>query len=194
LKAKKTYLKGKSVFIVSILVVGVTLLLVYLTGKPDHRTITSNAYLSLSIIGGVLFIFMTYGLFKGIGLIDNFPKFKNFKSENTVSDSGMIPNVPDMPDIEIDGLGELLLAILFWIVMTAVVIVLLLFLEAFFWYVLFVFLAMLYWVFFRALRLVFSKSSKTKGNIGISTVYSLIYTTLYLSWMYGIVYFTEMIR
>jgi hypothetical protein len=52
---------------------------------------------------------------------------------------------------------------------------------------------MLYWVFFRALKFVFSKSTETKGDIGISAFYSLIYTVLYLGWIFGIVYLTEVL-
>jgi hypothetical protein len=95
LKAKQTYLKGKSVFTVSLLVIGITILTVYLTGENYSRTITSNLYLSLSIIGIALFLFMTYGLYKGIGLIDNFPKFRMFKTGDLIAQSGTTPYPPD---------------------------------------------------------------------------------------------------
>ncbi len=53
---------------------------------------------------------------------------------------------------------------------------------------------MLYWVFLRALKFVLNKSKDTKGDIGISTVYPLTYTLLYVGWIFGIVYLTEIIR
>ncbi len=81
MKGRKTYLRGKSVFTVSLLVIGITILTVYLTGINYNRTITLNLYISLSIIGTSLFLFMTYGLYKGVGLRNDFPKFKNFKLE-----------------------------------------------------------------------------------------------------------------
>jgi hypothetical protein len=191
LKNKKEYLKGKSVFIVSLFVIGITILTVYLTGENYSRNITSNLYLSLSIIGTALFVFMTFGLYKGIRLIDNFPKFKEFKTGDFIEQS---VTVPDLPSIEVeDGIGGLILSIVLWIGMTILVFLLLILLEAFFWISIFIILAMLYWVFFRALKFVFSKSTETKGDIGISAFYSLIYTVLYLGWIFGIVYLTEVL-
>ena len=135
---------------------------------------------------------MTYGLYKGIGLTDNFPKFKEFKTGDLITQSGTIP---DLPSLEVgDGIGGLIMSILLWIGMTILIFVLLILLEAFFWISIFIILAMLYWVFFRALRLVFSKSTNTKGDIGMSVIYSLSYTVLYLGWIFGIVYLTEILR
>tara|TARA_R100001369_G_scaffold55222_1_gene82064 strand:- start:229 stop:807 length:579 start_codon:yes stop_codon:yes gene_type:complete len=192
LKAKQTYLKGKSVFTVSLLVIGITILTVYLTGENYNRNVTSNFYLSLSIIGTALFLFMTYGLYKGIGLTDNFPKFREFKTGEFIAQSG---TAPDLPSIEVgDGIGGLIISILLWIGMTILIFLLLILLEAFFWISIFIILAMLYWVFFRALKFVFSKSKDTKGDIGISAIYSLSYTILYLGWIFGIVYLTEILR
>ena len=192
MKAKQTYLKGKSVFTVSLLVIGITILTVYLTGENYNRTVTSNLYLSLSIIGTALFLFMTYGLYKGIGLTDNFPKFREFKTGDIIAQSG---TVPDLRSIEVgDGIGDLIMSILLWIGMTILIFLLLILLEAFFWISIFIILAMLYWVFFRAFKFVFSKSMDTKGDIGISVLYSLAYTALYLGWIFGIVYLTEILR
>lgn len=188
MKAQQTYLKGKSVFIVSLIVIGITILTVYLTGENYNRTITSNLYLSLSIIGAVLFLFMTYGLFTGIGLTDDFPKFRNFKTGDVFAQSGAVPNIPSV-DVG-DGIGGFIMSILLWIGMTILMFVLLILFEAIFWISIFIIFAMLYWVFFRALKLVFSKSKATKGDIGISAVYSLTYTALYLGWIFGIVYLT----
>ncbi|WP_438422812.1 hypothetical protein [Aquimarina macrocephali] len=194
MKVKQTYLKGKSVFIVSLLVIGTTILTVYLTGINYNRNLTSNLYLSLGIIASILFLFMTYGLYKGIGLIDNFPKFKNFKSGDYIADSGTVPDF-DLPDIDVgDEIGGLILSILLWIGMTILFVFLLIVLEAIFWFSIFIILVMLYWVFFRALKFVFSKSINTKENIGISVVYALTYTTLYTGWIFGIVYLTQIIK
>lgn len=194
MKSQKTYLKGKSVFTVSLVVIGITILTVYLTGENYNRTITSNLYLSLSIIGLVLFLFMTYGLYKGIGLIDNFPKFRNFKAGEFTSPSGEIPNF-DIPSIETDdGISGIILSFLLWIAMTILFFLLLILLEALFWISIFILLAMLYWVFFRALKFVFAKYKDTKGDFGISALYSLGYTVLYLGWIFGIVYLTQLMR
>lgn len=194
MKIKQTYLKGKSVFTVSLLVIGITILTVYLTGENYNRTVTSNLYLSLSIIGTTLFIFMTYGLYKGITLTNNFPKFQKFETGSIIPNSGNVPDF-DMPSIEVgDGIGGLIVSILLWIGMTILLFVLLILLEAVFWISIFIILSMLYWVFFRALKFVFSKSTETKGDIGISVIYSLTYTALYLGWIFGIVYISEIMK
>lgn len=192
MKAKQTYLKGKSVFLVSLVVIFITILTVYLTGENYNRTVRSNFYISLSIIGIALFLFMTYGLYKGIGLIDNFPKYRDFQTGDIIANSG---TSPDIPSVEVgEGIGGFLLSILLWIGMTILVFLLLVLLEAFFWFSIFVILTMLYWVFFRALKFVSSKSKDTKGQILQSIIYSLSYTILYLGWIFVIVYLAQLFR
>jgi hypothetical protein len=110
LKIKQNYLKGKSVFIVSLLVIGITILTVYLTGVNYNRSLTSNLYLSLGIIATALFLFMTYGLYSGIGLIDNFPKFRNFKFGNFEEPASPTFSTPDLSAG--DGIGGLIVSIL----------------------------------------------------------------------------------
>ncbi|SFR59285.1 hypothetical protein [Maribacter stanieri] len=191
MKAKQTYLKGKSIFKVSLVVIVITITTVYLTGENYNRTITSNLYLSLFVIGTALFLFITYGLYKGIGLTDNFPKFREFKTGELIANSG---NGANLPSIEVgDGISGVIMSILLWIAMTIILFVLLILIEAVFWISIFIILTMLYWVFFRALKFVFSKSKDTKGDIGISAIYSLGYTTLYLGWIFGIVYLTDLL-
>ncbi|MTI29465.1 hypothetical protein [Xanthovirga aplysinae] len=192
MKVNKTYLKGKSVFIVSLLVIGIVILTVYLTGINYNRSLSSNIYLSLGIIATTLFLFMTYGLYKGIGLFDNFPKYRNFKSGDFLASSG---TVPDLPSVDAgDGIGDLILTGLLWLVISILFIVLLLVLEAIIWFSILVILTMLYWIFFKALKLVLSRSTKTKGKIGVSVVYSLTYTAMYMGWIYAIVFLTEIIK
>ncbi|MFD0863420.1 hypothetical protein ACFQ1M_14490 [Sungkyunkwania multivorans] len=189
MKDSQTYLKGKSIFTVSLLVIGITILTVYLTGENYNRTVTSNLYLSLSIIGMALFLFMTYGLYRGVGLTDDFPTFKKFQTSDILAQSTDIPNIPN---VEVgDGIGGFIMSVLLWIAMTVLIFVLLIVLETVFWLSIFVILTMLYWVFFRALKLVFATSYKTKGDIGISAIYSFAYTALYLGWIFGIVYLNE---
>ncbi len=192
MKIKQNYLKGKSVFIVSLLVIGTTITTVYLTGINYNRSLTSNLYLSLGIIATVLFLFMTYGLYSGVGLIDNFPKFRNFRRGDLI---GNTSSTFDIPSIDIgDGVGGFILSIILWIGMTILIIILLIVLKAIFWFSIFIILAMLYWIFFRALKFVFNKSKDTKGDLGISVVYSLTYTLLYIGWIFGIVYLTKIMR
>ena len=192
MKIKQNYLKGKSIFIVSLVVVGITILTVYLTGINYNRSLNSNLYLSPGIIAVALFFFMTYGLYTGIRLINNFPKFRNFKSGNFITNSGT-GSTMDLPAVG-DGISGLILSVLLWIGMSILFVILLLVLETLFWFSLFIILAILYWIFFRALKFVFNKSKDTKGDIGFSALYSLTYTMLYVGWIFGIVYLTEIMK
>jgi hypothetical protein len=192
LKIKQPYLKGKSVFAVSLFVIAITILTVYLTGIHYNRSITANLYLSLAIIATALFLFITYGLYYGIKLIDNFPKYKNFETGDITRNA--TPKL-ELPSIEVgDGIGGFIISLLLWVAMSIVFVVLLLVLEVLFWLSLFILLAMLYWVFFRALKFVFSKSKVTKGDLGISAVYAITHTIFYVGWIYGIVYLTQIIK
>ena len=192
MKPQKTYLKGKSVFIVSLVVIVVTVLTVYLSGINYHRSLTSNLYLSLGIIATALALFMTYGLYVGVGLLDNFPKFRHFQRGDILGNT--TPDI-DLPDIEVgEGIGGIIASIVLWILMTIAIVLLLIVLEAIFWFSLFVLLTMLYWVFFRALRFVFSKSKDTQGDLGISAIYALGYTALYIGWIFAVVYLVDVLR
>ena len=189
MNTSRSYLKGKSVFIVSLVVVSVTILTVYLTGINFNRSLTTNLYLSLSIIAGALFLFMLFGLYTGVGLVDNFPEFRKFKRGDYLATTGSLPDLPatDIGDDE----GGIFVAILLWLGAALTFIVLLILLEAVIWVSVFIILAILYWVFFRALKFVFSMAAVTKGDLGISALYSLGYTCLYIGWIFGIVYLVQ---
>lgn len=192
MKIKQPYFKGKSVFIVSLIVIVVTILTVYFTGINYNRSITNNFYISLGIIATALFSFVTYGLYTGIDLIDNFPKIKSFKPKAILSESS--PSL-DTPFVEVgDGIGGIIVSIVLWIVMSIVFVLLLALLEVVFWFSLFIILGMLYWLFFRALKLVFNKSNETKGSIQKAIFYALSYTTMYVGWLFGIVYLVQVLK
>lgn len=192
IKPKQSYLKGKSVFIVSLLVVGLTVLIVYFSGINYNRALTTNLYASLAIIGTALFLFLIYGLYKGVDVVDDFPNYRNFKSGEFYSAD--LPLDVEIPDADAgDGCEGIVMAILMWIAVTVALFMFLILLEVVFWVSFFVIILMLYWLFFRALKLVFSKSKETQGNIGASVLYAFGYTVLYTGWIFGIVYFSEIL-
>lgn len=194
MKAKKTYLKGKSVFKISLIVIGVTLVSVFITGDQFHRNLNQNLYLSLGIIGLSLFVFLVYGLYKGVGLKDDYPSLNEYTKGDFTWGSGNTDLDVGVPDAGLgDGLEGIVLAILWWIVASIVLVLLLIFLEVILWLSVFIILAMLYWVFFRALRAVFSHGQQTKGNVSLSVQYALGYTALYLGWIFGIIYLADVI-
>ena len=99
-----------------------------------------------------------------------------------------------MPDTDVgEGLAGVLLSILLWVVIGIVFLLLLLFLEVLFWFSLFILIMMLYWVFFSALKQVFSKAAKTRGNLFLAVTYALGYTLLYTGWLFGIVFLSTIV-
>jgi len=194
MKPNKTYLKGKSVFIVSLVVIVVTALTVYLSGINYHRSMTNNFYISLGIIAITLFSFLSYGLYKGIDLDDNYPKLKGFKLKKSLARQLDIGDVPHFDVGAGEGIGGIIISILMWLIISVVLIVLLVFLQTVVWFSILLILAMLYWIFFRAMRLVFSKGTTTEQNVQRSLTYAFSYTILYIGWLFVIVYLTTILK
>ena len=137
-------------------------------------------------------MFMSYGLYKGVGLKDDFPKYQSYKT-GTFMEYDAAGRFK-MPDTDVgEGLAGVLLSILLWVVMYIVFLLLLLFLEVLFWFSLFILIMMLYWVFFSALKQVFNKAAQTRGNLVLALAYALGYTLVYTGWLFGIVFLSTMI-
>jgi hypothetical protein len=119
--------------------------------------------MSLGIIAAVLFLFLSYGLHKGIDIEDNFPKLKGFELKKKLSENIFQGDASgfDIGDGIGEGIGGIIASIVLWILFSIVLIFLLIVLETVLWFSLALILAMLYWVFFRAMRLIFSKAATT---------------------------------
>ena len=167
-------------------------LTVYISGTDYQRALISNAYLSLSIISVALFSFMHYGLYVGIGLVDDFPR-SDYKFGQVLTNVGAWADFSSGINTG-DGIGGLILSILFWVAAAVLVVSLLLILESLFWLSFFVVIAMLYGVFFRALKAVFDKSGKTKGSVTASAIYALRYTFMYAGWLFAVVYLIQILN
>jgi len=85
------------------------------------------------------------------------------------------------------AIGEAMSSILLWILVGFLALIFLWFFGMAVWAGMIVFIAMLYWIFFRALRLVFKNSSQCKGNLLKSLGFGIGYTVLYYFWIYGII-------
>lgn len=191
MKETRLILKGKTIFIIALVTIGLTTLTVYITGINYNRSITSNLYISLGVIATTIFIFLTYALYKGTRLIDNYPKFKNYEPR-TILDGMELPNIGVIDGG--DGITGIIFSILLWVVVAILVVVLLIVFEAIFWLSLFTIFASLYWVFLRALKLVFYKSRKTRGDFPASVFNALAYTALYTGWLFGITFIVDILN
>ncbi len=178
---------SKTVFAVTIVVVILTILSIWLLGLGQERTLFENSILSTTILSVVFFLFLTIGLYHGIKLKDDIGK---------ITDKMKIDEIPDLsnglelpsnaPDVG-EGIVGIILGILSWILFSFLLLLFIWFFGTIIWTMILVFVAMLYWIFFRALRLVFKNSNKCKGDLITSTAYGLGYTLLYNFWIYGII-------
>lgn len=175
-------------------VVSITLLVLIFIGILDylfilktHHSLYENALLLLSILAIFLFMFITAGLYYGIKLKDNIGKLTDHIDSKKLPDFG--GGVPDISTAleGIGGIAEGIGGFLFAILAAFVLILLawLFILSA--WFFTIFLAAMLYWVFFRALRLVFKNSARCKGDIKNSLKYGVFYSLSYTSWMFAII-------
>jgi hypothetical protein len=176
---------AKTVFIATISIVATLTLLVYLTGLESHRSLYLNSLVTTSILSVIFLCFITIGLYKGWKLKDTIGSFKKYLPEFPSNASIDVPSA-EMPDIG-EGIEGCVLSFLLWIVIAFFGAIILWFIGAFFWGIILVLAALLYWIFFRALRLIFRNAAKCKGNLIKSLQVSIIYTCLYISWIYAII-------
>lgn len=183
-----TLISSRSAFRISLLVALLTIVSVFLWGLGHHATFFENSMLSTTILSIAFFLFITVSLYRGVKLKDDAAKTIHGSIPFDIAlDPTTSASYDDGgPSVDADGLGGFLLSILLWIVWAIVVAVAVWLFANVIVVVIAVFAAMLYWIFFRATRLVLMKSLKTKGKIGMSVMYGVTYTILYNFWIYGI--------
>jgi len=184
LPGRKILWNGRTIAIISAAVIIVTAALVFLTNK---RSIYDELEITVAIIAFALFIFLTYGLYNGATIVGKpiFPKLKQ------IDTSGM-DFTGDLTGIELgEGIFGIIGTILLWIVLAIVIVLLLSFILTVLWSAILIFAFVLYFLFFRALRIVFLKSKICKGDLGMSLKYSFLYSILYTGWIFGITMLTK---
>ncbi len=193
MKPLKKLLFGKTLLIAFLSTIIITLLIVYLTGLASHRSILENSIISLTILAICFFSFLTFGLYNGLNVLDNYShklqlKWRELLSKDYVDGSFDLPSM-ETPDLG-DGIGGILLGILLWIVVSALFVLLLISLQAIIWLTLLILAAVIYWGLISALKLIFSKSHECEGDLMKSVTFATGYTILYVGWIYGVVYAT----
>lgn len=192
----KTFLETKFTFYASLVIILLVVLSVWISGISSHQTLFQNSIISTTILAVSFFLFISFSLYNGVKLKDNlgsiFSKEK-FKEINQ-SSSGFDTANLDIPEVGFDGIGGIILGIIAWIFFTIILLLVLYIVGVFFWSILFLLLAMLYWIYFRALRLIFKNSGKCKGNLLKSISLGFLYSAIYVSWIYGIIYLIKYIN
>ena len=193
---KRTLINTKNIFIISILTITITILSVWFYGIGKHKTVIENSLISTSIISIAFFLFISISLYNGTKLKDNVGKITdkiNSKKLNFLKD--LTPT--DFSGLELganiaEGIGGIIMTIILWIIVTIVLSFVFYALGTIIWFSILAFLGMLYWIFFRALRLIFKKSAECSGNFKLSIFYGILYTFLYNFWIYGIILLTKL--
>lgn len=186
---KRTLVTTKAVFCISILVAILTIIAVWLLNVGCHNSLFENSIISTSILSVSFFLFLTTGLYRGFKLKDDIGKITNGISFKKKSFSKLMDGFNPFGDIvpDADGAAEGCLAILLWILALFVLVVFLWLFGTMLWAMILAFAGMLYWIFFRALRLVFKNGNRCRNNLRQSVLYGLGYTLLYNFWIYGII-------
>jgi hypothetical protein len=194
MKKPGTYrlIKSKNVFVISLIVVLLTVLGVYFWGLGRHNTFFENSILSTTILSLSFFSFITIGLYNGVKLKDNVGLIVDkFKAVDTPDISSAASSGP----IDVgEGIAGLIFSILLWIAMAIIISVTLWIFSNVLLIGTITFIAMLYWVFFRALRLVFKNSNKSRGDLIESMKWGFTYTILYNFWIYGIFFLASYLK
>jgi len=143
----KKLVPSKIIFMVTMGITIVTILSIWLFGLGRHQTLFENSILSVSILSIIFFLFFTIGLYKGIKLKDNLGKVTDKIKPLDLSSLASV----DVGFIGIgDGIEGILAGILLWIVGTILVAIVFSLLFTVIWAGMIIFVAVLYWAFFRA--------------------------------------------
>ena len=185
-------INSDTVFISTLLVISTITVIVYLTGIVSHRTHYQNSLITTTVLFLVFLCFITWGLYKGWKLKDTIGNFKNYfgilkKPKSPNFDS--LSKIDDIPLLDIgDGLDGCFFAAILWLIVGVFGSIILWFLGAFFWGILLILAGLIYWITFRAFRLIFKNSPSCKGSILKSLQIAFLYSMLYASWIYAIIF------
>ncbi len=199
-------LSVRAITLVSIPVVSAIALLVFWRSASPFIV---EFQITLYIVAAVLLGFLTIALYKDVRVqrspadrpvwrsLRNRLKRPKISADNVADAVGVVADVassidisnidlPDLPDGGDDLVG-CLFSIVLWIVVAVLIVILLPIIVEVAWAVLFLLIAVLYWIFYRALRVVFIYSRRCRGNWLRSTGYAGFYTLLYTGWSFVVV-------
>ncbi|HAN77393.1 MAG TPA: hypothetical protein DCQ31_06285 [Bacteroidales bacterium] len=190
---QKKLIPATTLLIIGVITVALTLIIVFLSGLANHRTLFVNSLVSTTILSTVFISFLTYGLFNGLKLKNDFGnmgehlKFRKFPTLTNFSHAHTEAISIESENGFASILLSVILNILIWVVVSILLTVLFWFLGSILWITVVLLFAMLYWIFYRATRFVLKNANVCKNNLLKSFAYAVFYTVLYIGWMYGII-------
>lgn len=206
LRFRSPLLSVRAFTLVSIPVVAVIALLVFWRSTSPFIV---ELQIILYIVAAALFGFLAAALYKGVHVqrsptdrpvwrsLRNRFKRPEISGGDVMDAASVVADVAsnidlsdiDLPDLS-DGGDDLvgcLFSIVLWVAVAALIIILLPIVIELVWAVAFIVIAGLYWIFYRALRVVFWQSHKCRGNRLRSAGYAGFYTLLYIGWLFVVV-------
>jgi hypothetical protein len=135
-----------------------------------------------AIVASILFFFLSIGLYTGARLQGKpvAPKFDVLKVGLAAFDIA-------------DGLSalEILGPVVAWIAFSIAILLVLVFLATVLWSAVLALTFMLYWILYRAIRVVLLKGRRCQGNLKLSFLNAAWYSFLYSGWIFAIVWLAE---
>ena len=120
---KRTLINAKNIFIISIIVVTLTIISVWFYGIGNHKTVIENSLISTSILSISFFLFISISLYNGVKLKDNLGKLTNkFDSKKLnflkeINANGFGDSIPEIGE----GIGGIIISVIFWILATIII-------------------------------------------------------------------------
>lgn len=156
-----------------------------LTLALGHQRLLVELELTLGIVAIGLFLFLTTGLYLGARVRKNEQLVGELKLVDTGVGNLDVGSGIDLTSGADDPLGCLFAVIVGVLLSVLIVILMLLFLNLAA-IVFFLFMLAVGWIFHRALRNVFAKSKRCRGDLLASIAYAGMYTLLYTGWLLAI--------
>jgi hypothetical protein len=165
--------------LVSLVVVTGVSILVFMISK---RSLYDELEYTIAIVAFILFFFLSDGLYTGARLEGKptAPNFDFLKAGYAAFDAA-----DALSALEI--LGETVT----WIAISIAILLVLVFLATVLWAAVLALGFMLYWLLYRAIRIVLLKGPKCRGNLKLSFLYAAWYSFLYCGWIFAIVWLAE---
>ena len=170
-------------FVISVIIALLTILFVWLFGLGTHRSLFENSVISAWILTTALYAFLFVGLYKGFKLKDNLGKVVKKYGFEKIAPTSYI----GYPDNELEAIITLIL-------FSGTILLILMNIITVLWMGILVFMAMLYWVYYRAIRFALKKSNVCRDNIAKSLLYGFLFTLFYSIWFYAIIFGAHYLR
>jgi hypothetical protein len=168
--------------ILAVAVAGVCVVapLVLLVG---HRRLMVDVEILGGVVAGAMFLFLAVGLYRGVRVRKREAMAGDFKA---VGGDWIPSNLGDLGSLGGDGCGEIIGGFLLGLLLLILLVVGLWLFVNVALVVFFLLSLALGWVFQRALRQVFAKSRRCRGDLAASLAYAAWYTFLYTGWLFAV--------